>query len=95
MAGRRRAPAHRAIIYGGILGGLSREDVNRLLAQVGERELPEASYRSIRDRYVPYFKADFRRLGSAIESPPTWSDLGEADAGRPGNAMPGGGPTED
>ena len=95
MAGQRRDPADRAIIYGGILGGLSREEVNKILDKVKERELPESSYRSIREHYVPYFKADLSRLGRAIHSPPTWSALRNAGAGSPPNATPTGNPTED
>jgi hypothetical protein len=95
MAGKRRDPAHRAIIYGGVLGGLTREEVNKMLAKVKERDLGESSYSSIRDHYVPYFKADLSRLGRAIQSPPKWSDLKKAGSGNPTNAMPKGDPTED
>jgi hypothetical protein len=78
MPGARRQPAERAIIYGGVLGGMEREDVNDLLASVGGRDLAVSSYRSIKNHYVPYFGKDLRRLGAAIQHPPTWSDLKEA-----------------
>jgi hypothetical protein len=94
MAGKRRQPAHRAIILGGVLGGLSLEDVNKMLAHVNERELPERSYQSLREHYVPYFKADLERLGRAIHSPPTYSDLA-ASSEKPPNATSNGSPTED
>src|SRR5690242_20291282 len=79
MAGKRRDPAHRAIIYGGVLGGMSNDRINELLAKVHERALPKSSYDSIRKHYVPYFEKDMRRLGAAIENPPTWSALKKAD----------------
>ena len=75
MAGKRRHPAHRAIIYAGVLGGMSNDRINALLDEVGERALPRSSYDSIREHYVPYFEKDMRRLGVAIEKPPTWSAL--------------------
>lgn len=95
MTGKRRDPAHRAIIYGGVLGGLSHEEVNRMLRDVNERDLPESSYRSIREHYVPYFKDDLSRLGRAIQRPPTWSDLKKAGAPTPPNATPNAEPTEE
>lgn len=79
MAGARRRPAERAIIYGGALAGLTREKINGLLGEVGARDVPESSYRSVRDHYLPYFKRQLvPRLAEAIESPPTWSDLKKA-----------------
>jgi hypothetical protein len=95
MAGKKREPAHRTIIYGGVLGGLSCEDVNKMLRDVNERDLPESSYRSIRDHYVPYFKADLGRLGRVIYHPPTWWDLKAAASGSPPDAAPNDSPTED
>jgi hypothetical protein len=84
MPGKRRHPTHRAIIYGGILGGLSNERINELLREVNERPLPRSSYSAIRKHYVPYFEKDMRRLGAAIESPPTYSALKKAgDSGFP------------
>lgn len=69
MPGKRRAPMHRAIIYGGVLGGLTNERINALLHEVGERPLPTSSYEAIRKHYVPYFEKDMCRLGAAIEKP--------------------------
>lgn len=68
----RRTPAQRAIIYGMALNGASNEAINKALESSGAQPLTEASYRSIIQDYVPYFKADKTRLGSAIYSPPTW-----------------------
>jgi len=95
MAGKRRDPAHRAIIYGGILGGLTHDAVNRMLRDVNERDLPEASYRSIREHYVPYFKEDLSRLGRAIQHPPTWADLRKAGATTPSGAKTNEDPSEE
>jgi hypothetical protein len=95
MAGKRRNPTQRAIIYGGVLGGLSRDEVNKLLANADARDLPESSFRSIRDHYIPYFKDDFSRLGRAIQHPPTWSDLKSAGTALPSAAAPDGDPTEE
>lgn len=78
MSGKHRAPAHRAIIYAGVLGALSNEEINEMLATLGERPLPARSYEAIRNHYVPHFKQDLRRLGRAILHPPTFSDLSEA-----------------
>jgi hypothetical protein len=96
VAGKRRHPLHRAIIYAGVLGGMSRDRINELLHEVGERPLGPSSYDSIRKHYVPYFEKDMRRLGAAIENPPTYSALkkaGELDV--PGNFDPGDDPADD
>jgi hypothetical protein len=96
MAGPRRHAAHRAIIYGGILGGMTNERVNELLAKVDERPLPRSSYNSIIKHYVPYFARDMRRLGAAIEHPPTWTALKEAgERDLPANEAPDGDPADD
>lgn len=96
MAGKRRHPAHRAIIYGGVLGGLSNERINELLRAVSERSLPKPSYDAIRKYYVPYFEKDMRRLGAAIESPPTYAALKKAgNSGVPENVDPDADPTDD
>jgi len=96
MAGKRRHPAHRAIIYGGILGGMSNDRINELLHEVKERPLPKSSYDSIRKHYVPYFMADMRRLGAAIENPPTWSALKDAgERNVPASVGPADDPVDD
>ncbi len=96
MAGKRRKPSHRAIIYGGVLGGMTNERINELLREVEERALPRSSYESIRKHYVPYFEKDMRRLGAAIEHPPTWSGLSETgQPDVPANAVPDDDPADD
>lgn len=77
-SGKRRKPVHRAIIYSGVIGGLTNRRIDELLDAVDERPLPPRSYASIRDHYVPYFKVDVNRVGAAIEHPPTWSALKKA-----------------
>ena len=96
MAGKRRHPAHRAIIYGGVLGGMSNARINELLDEVDEPSLPKSSYDSICKHYVPYFEKDMRRLGAAIENPPTWSALKKADERAiPANVAPDDDPADD
>ncbi|WP_437807023.1 hypothetical protein [Sorangium sp. So ce1078] len=96
MAGKRRHPAHRAIIYGGVLGGMSNDRINELLHEVNERALPKSSYDSIRKHYVPYFEKDMRRLGAAIENPPTWSALKHAgEHAIPSDVAPADDPADD
>ncbi|WP_438026706.1 hypothetical protein [Sorangium sp. So ce233] len=96
MAGKGRHPAHRAIIYGGVLGGMSNDRINELLHEVKERALPKSSYDSIRKHYVPCFERDMLRLGTAIEKPPTWSALKNAgERAIPTHVAPDGDPTDD
>ena len=57
---------------------MSHDRINELLRAVNERPLPKSSYDSIVKHYVPYFENDMRRLGAAIENPPTWSALKDA-----------------
>jgi hypothetical protein len=68
MAGKRRHPRHRAIIYAGVLGGMSNDRINELLHEAGERPLPPSSYDSIFKHYVPYFEKDMRGIGRAMTS---------------------------
>ncbi|WP_437996886.1 hypothetical protein WMF26_39060 [Sorangium sp. So ce185] len=96
MAGKRRHPTERAIIYGCVLGGLSNERINELLREINRRPLPKSSCESIRKHYVPYFEKDMRRLGAAIESPPAYSALKVAgDSGVPVNAELDADPADD
>jgi hypothetical protein len=97
MAGNRRDPAHRAVIFGAIIGGVPLARVNEWLAAVGARPpLPVSSYESIRKHYIPYFNRAPGRLGQAIEHPPTWSQLKEAgERDLPIGVPPDGTPVED
>jgi hypothetical protein len=78
MAGKRRTEAERAIIYAGVMGGLSNEGVDELLKQVGGRALAPSSYNWVTKQYVPYFQNDPKRLGAAIKHPPTSGQVKEA-----------------
>lgn len=74
----KRTEAERAIIYAGVMGGLSNDRVNQLLDQVSGRPLPPTSFEWVRRKYTPYFLGDLNRLGSAIEHPPTTTQINEA-----------------
>lgn len=78
MPGKRRTEAERAIIYAGVMGGLSNKGVDALLDQVGGRPLAPSSYQWVKKQYVPYFQNDPSRLGAAIEHPPTSGHVKEA-----------------
>ncbi|XXT16681.1 hypothetical protein WME94_41270 [Sorangium sp. So ce429] len=78
MAGKRRTEAERAIIYAGVMGGLSNERVDALLRQVGGRPLAPGSYQWVKKQYVPYFRNDPSRLGAALEHPPTSGQVKDA-----------------
>jgi hypothetical protein len=55
----KRKPFERAIIYAGVLGGLSRDELNVLLqdGSPGAARVPESSYRSMRSTYFPHWTA--------------------------------------
>lgn len=74
-AKKKRTEAERAIIFAAVMGGLSNERVNQLLAQVQGRPLPSTSYDWVLRSYVPYFLGRIERLGAAIEHPPTASQI--------------------
>ncbi len=51
MAGRRRRPSERAIIYAGILGNLSRDRINELLEEIRPANIPRDAYELIPGSY--------------------------------------------
>jgi hypothetical protein len=67
----RRTPSARAIIFAGVIGGLTREVINQLLADagLGAQAIPPATYSSIRANEVPAFLADPQLLGEYIFHP--------------------------
>lgn len=77
MSGKRRTEAERAIIYAAVMGGLSNERTDQILAEVGFRPLSPASYKWILRSYVPLFLGRIERLGAAIEHPPTDAHIRE------------------
>ena len=74
---KKRSEAERAIIFAGVMGGLSNARVNELLSQVKARPLPQTSYNWIVRSYVPFFLGRMERLGAAIEHPPTAAQIKE------------------
>lgn len=73
MSGKRRTEQERAIIYAGVMGGLSKERIDERLPE--GRELDAGSYAMVKRRYVPYFLGDLNRLGAAIAHPPTLGQI--------------------
>lgn len=71
MAGRRRKPAARAIIYAAAVGQLTREQANALLddAGFGDNPVPDGSWKMIVRSYVPHFAAHSEKLGEFIYAP--------------------------
>ena len=70
MAGRRRAPPERAILYAAAIGGLTLDQANQLLVEARlPAAVPIGTWNSIRRAYVPYFLADPTRLGEMIYHP--------------------------
>lgn len=67
----KRTEAERSIIYAGGLAGSSLAEINKRLAEIGARPMPETSYNDVRNVYVPYFLGDLRRLDAAIKHPPS------------------------
>lgn len=51
MSGTKRTPAERAIIYAGVLGGLSIVQIDELLEQVGGRRLNPNSHAMLKGTY--------------------------------------------
>lgn len=51
MPGKKRTPTERAVIYAGVLGGLSLEQINKLLEPLDPEGLNPNSYAMLRDTY--------------------------------------------
>lgn len=81
----KREPFERAIIYAGVLGGLSLDELNKLLqdGSPGAARVPENSYRSMRSTYFPHWaeaigdKAPVSQnaFGDHIFRPQPWGEL--------------------
>lgn len=81
----KRKPFERAIIYAGVLGGLSRDELNVLLqdGSPGAARVPESSYRSMRSTYFPHWTAAIgdkasvsqNAFGDHIFRPQPWGEL--------------------
>lgn len=80
-----RKPFERAIIYAGVLGGLSLDELNALLldGSPGAVRVPESSYRSMRSTYFPHWTAAIgnkasvsqNAFGDHIFRPQPWDKL--------------------
>lgn len=80
MAGKRRRPVERAVIYAGVLGGLTIEQINELLADAGlPATLGDSTYKSIQRNEVPVWLKEPSRLGEHIYKPQTRGDLSDDD----------------
>ena len=74
--------AERAIHYACTLGGLSLAETNEILADAGFR--PLKNYRELTSqKYRKYFLDDPRRIGEAIKSPPTGTEISAANKKSP------------
>jgi hypothetical protein len=81
----KRKPFERAIIYAGVLGGLSLDELNALLldGSPGAAKVPESSYRSMRSTYFPHWTAAIgdkasvsqNAFGEHIFHPQPWGEL--------------------
>jgi len=72
MPGKKRTPSERAIIYAGVLGGLSIEQIDELLAAVGAAALNSNSHEMLRGTYFGQMVAG---IGDApCESPNAFGD---------------------
>ncbi|MET3115822.1 hypothetical protein AAKU64_000025 [Undibacterium sp. GrIS 1.8] len=65
-----RKPFERAIIYSGILGGLSREAINELLKDADQNAayVPEASYKMMRESYFKKMVGCIGNIASSNEN---------------------------
>jgi hypothetical protein len=66
-----RTPAARAIIYAGIFGGLTFDEVNRLLEEAGfaDQAIPHQTFESIRSNEALIFRENPTLLGEFIYKP--------------------------
>jgi hypothetical protein len=64
MPGKKRTPTERAIIYAGILGGLSIEQINELLKPLEVEDLNSASYAMMKGIYFEHMITDIGRKSS-------------------------------
>lgn len=83
MPGKKRTPTERAIIYAGVLGGLSIEQIDELLAPVGATKLNPNSYAMMKGTYFNSMLTGIghapskllNAFGESIYSPKPMGDL--------------------
>lgn len=81
---RNRTPTERAIIYAGVLGGLTLEEINDLLKQTKTRKVPKESYDAMKKAYFSYWLTGIgtrpcdakNKFGNEIFHPTPWGKLG-------------------
>ncbi len=66
-----RKPSARAIIYAGVIGGLTRLQINKLLNEAGfnSQAIPQSTYNSILRNEVKAFLLNPKLLGDFIYHP--------------------------
>ncbi|MBA5689152.1 hypothetical protein [Rugamonas apoptosis] len=67
MPGPKRTPTERAIIFAGVLGGLSREQIDELLNPLGVAALNPSSYAMLKSTY---FSSMVNGIGQASTDSP-------------------------
>lgn len=78
--GRNLTLAERSILFEMVRDGADLMEVNTVLDEwqwrngLTPREVPDSSYRLVRDRYLPLAKSR-RALEEMVKRPPTWSQL--------------------
>lgn len=74
---RNRKPSERAIIFAGLIGGLTLDEVRELLdeAGFGGENLPLRSWELLQAAYLPEFLKNPTLLGQSIYSPKPMGDL--------------------
>ena len=83
MRTRIKTPSERAIIYAGVLGNLTLEQVNDLLVGAGfPGDLPKSSWEMLHRAYRPRFLEEPVLLGECIYSPRAVGDLELSSADR-------------
>jgi hypothetical protein len=83
MPGKKRTPTERAIIYAGVLGGLSIKQIDELLAPLGAAGLNPDSYAMLKGTYfnsmvagIGHVPSDsLNAFGESIFSPKPMGDL--------------------
>jgi hypothetical protein len=83
MPGKKRTPTERAIIYAGVLGGLSIKQIDDLLAPLGANRLNSNSYAMLKGTYFSSMVAGIgvtstdmpNPFGESIYHPKSMGDL--------------------
>jgi hypothetical protein len=85
--GRNLTLTERSILFDMVREGAPRDEVNTVLDEwqwrngLEPREIPESSYKLVRDRYLPLVNNQ-RELEEMVKRPPTWSQLKSMRGGK-------------